>query len=56
MLKKLTINDLTVEVTQRCNMKCRHCLRGDAQDVDIFLSDIDGLLNQTEAIGQLTIT
>lgn len=56
MLKKLTINDLTVEVTQRCNMKCRHCLRGDTQDVDIFLSDIDGLLNQTEAIGQLIIT
>ena len=30
-----------IEVTRRCNMQCRHCLRGDAQNVDISNEIID---------------
>lgn len=56
MTEKLTLNDVAIEITRRCNMRCSHCMRGDAQDIDIFLCDIDALLDQTEAIGQLTIT
>lgn len=55
-INKVVFNDLAIELTRRCNMSCAHCLRGDAQDADIFLSAIDGLLNQTEAIGMLTLT
>ena len=32
---------VTIEVTRRCNMQCRHCLRGDAQNVDISNEIID---------------
>lgn len=31
----LYVNDLILEVTRRCNMCCDHCLRGDAQNLDI---------------------
>ena len=29
------VSDLMIEVTRRCNMCCDHCLRGDAQNLDI---------------------
>lgn len=29
------VSDLALEVTRRCNMSCRHCMRGDAQNIDI---------------------
>lgn len=53
---KLTFEYLTIETTRRCNMKCTHCLRGDAQEVDIDYKHIDDLLDQTEVIGHLDIT
>lgn len=53
---KLTFENLVVETTRRCNMKCAHCLRGDAQEVDIDYKHIDNLLDQIEAVGYLEIT
>lgn len=32
---KLNIDNLIVEVTRRCNLTCEHCLRGDAQNIDL---------------------
>lgn len=32
---ELCLESLVVEITRRCNMKCPHCLRGNAQRVDI---------------------
>lgn len=55
-MEKIVFNQLTVEVTRRCNMACGHCLRGDAENVDLTGLDIDGVLDQTEAIGRLIIT
>lgn len=55
-MDKVVINQLTVEVTRRCNMACGHCLRGDTENVDIYLSSIDEVLDQAESIGQLAIT
>jgi organic radical activating enzyme len=53
---KLTFEYLTIEVTRKCNMRCAHCLRGDAQDVDIDYKHIDDLLDQVEVIGHLDVT
>ena len=53
---KLTFEYLTVETTRKCNMRCAHCLRGNAQEVDIDHKHIDNLLDQTEVIGHLDIT
>lgn len=55
-MKKIVFNQLIVEITRKCNMVCGHCLRGDAQNVDIFSADIDGVLDQTETIGKLVIS
>jgi len=34
-MAKIYAIDLCIEVTRRCNMCCAHCLRGDAQNLDI---------------------
>ena len=55
MDKKITFARLDLELTRRCNLTCRHCYNGAAQDVDITRAMIDRLLNQTAEIGQLII-
>lgn len=50
---KLTFETLSVEITRRCQLKCAHCLRGDAQNVDLSYEAIDNLLGQTDAIWRL---
>lgn len=41
MLKISNAIDVAIEVTRRCNMKCAHCLRGDAQNMDVSKETID---------------
>lgn len=55
-MEKVVFNQLTIEVTRRCNMACGHCLRGDAENIDLTNMDIDSVLDQTEAIGRLIVT
>jgi len=55
-MKKYSIDNLIIEVTRRCNLKCLHCLRGDAQDKDIDDKYIEGLFQKLEYISFLTIT
>ena len=55
-MDKITFENLTIELTRRCNMKCGHCLRGEAQEVDIDRKYIDSLLDQTELIGGMFFT
>lgn len=53
---KLQFDNLVLEVTRRCNMKCAHCLRGDAQNADIWDQIIDALLRQTSYINAITFS
>lgn len=32
---KLSYEQFSIELTRRCNMKCKHCSRGDAQNIDM---------------------
>jgi hypothetical protein len=45
-----------IEVTRKCNMKCSHCLRGNAQKRDINLNDVNTLFSKIDGIGSLTIS
>ncbi|WP_242052476.1 radical SAM protein [Dysgonomonas sp. GY75] len=55
-MEKLRLNTLSIEVTRRCNMSCGHCMRGDAQDMDIRHKDIRNVLKHIRSIGYFNIT
>ena len=52
----ISIQNLAIEVTRKCNIKCAHCLRGDSQNKDIDLKYIDILLDQVNYIGHFCPT
>ena len=52
----ITLNCLILEITRRCNMSCDHCLRGDAQAMDIDPKVIDKVLDQVESVGSIVFT
>ena len=52
----ITIDNLIIEVTRRCNMCCDHCIRGDAEDMDMDLSIIDKLLDSEVNIQNVVFT
>lgn len=53
---RVAIEHLTVEITRRCQLKCAHCLNGDAQNVDMSAEIIDKLLDSVCSIGTLFFT
>jgi len=50
------IDSLVIETTRRCNMQCKHCCRGPAEDIDMQRSDMvnlfTALLNTCEETGE----
>ena len=56
MKKKFSIDNLFIETTRKCNMKCEHCLRGDSQNKTISQDYIDALFEKLFSIDILTIT
>lgn len=41
MKVRIECDTLVLEVTRRCNMRCNHCMRGDAQNLDMDKSIIE---------------
>lgn len=56
MDRKITINNLILEVTRRCNLKCKHCLRGPAENLSLGHGTVVEALHQLDAIGSITFT
>lgn len=54
--KKINVDHLVLEVTRQCNMRCAHCLRGDAQCVDMPNKIIDKVLDSVSEIYSVTFT
>lgn len=54
--RKPMIQELILEVTRRCNMSCAHCLRGDAQALNMSKEIIDKVLDSVESIGSVLFT
>lgn len=52
----ISIQNLAIEVTRKCNIQCSHCLRGNFQNKNIPLEFIDNLLDQVHAIGHFCPT
>lgn len=56
-MPKIIINNLYIEVTRKCNMNCNHCLRGEKENENLSLNDINKLFdNEILKIKNLTIT
>lgn len=55
-MNKLQLSEFCIEVTRKCNMKCEHCLRGDAEEIHIDNKYITKALENVESIGSLTFT
>lgn len=53
---KLTVDNLVIEVTRRCNMACAHCMRGDAQNKDMTREIIDRVFENIASVGIITFT
>lgn len=49
------IENLMLEVTRKCNLKCEHCLRGNAQNKSMTPDIISSLFAHVDSIGTLTI-
>ena len=51
-----TFNDVVIEITRKCNMKCKHCLRGNTQNIDMSMHYVKDFLSNCSHIGTLTIS
>ena len=56
MENKISISDLSIEITRRCNMICEHCLRGNAQKINIKEEYIENVLKQCDMISNVTFS
>lgn len=52
----MKIDELILEVTRKCNMKCRHCLRGKQEDIDADVSLLPNIFNEIKKINCITFT
>lgn len=52
----LDVSSLVVEVTRRCNLKCEHCLRGDAEDMDMDPELMATFLKNVKHVGEVTFS
>lgn len=55
-MQSTSISSLILEITRRCNMQCEHCIRGEAQALDMNLSIIDKVLDSGINFGNVTFT
>lgn len=55
-MKKINIYSLSIEITRQCNMCCIHCMRGDAENVNLDPNILNSFLKQVKDITTLTIT
>ena len=55
-MEKLTLDHVTIELTRRCNMQCAHCLRGDAENLDISTKYLEEFFSKVDYISNLCLT
>ena len=55
-MTRYSASDVVIEMTRRCNMTCDHCLRGDAQAMDLDMKYVRRLFDKVSYINHLTLT
>lgn len=54
-MKRYRFSALGIEVTRRCNKKCLHCMKGDAQDVTMDKKTMDKIFHDVEDVEWIAI-
>jgi organic radical activating enzyme len=52
----MILDNLIIEVTRRCNLQCCHCLRGEAENIDIDLKYVEEIFSKIDGVNILTFT
>ena len=52
----LDFDNIMIEVTRRCNLRCEHCMRGDPQNIDMSDAVLDRIIEQCSVVGHLSLT
>jgi hypothetical protein len=52
----MEIDNLIIEATRRCNLKCEHCLRGKAQCMDMSPDILSDFIKKNKVTGIYTLT
>jgi organic radical activating enzyme len=52
----ISIGSLVLEITRRCNMRCDHCMRGEAEALDMNFEIIDKLFESGIRFNDVTFT
>lgn len=55
-MKKYKYEELIIEITRKCNMKCAHCLRGDAQNITMSREVIDRIFEDAADCKKILFT
>lgn len=55
-MKKYKYAELMVEITRKCNLRCEHCLRGDAQNVTMSREIIDRIFEDAADCKEVLFT
>ncbi len=50
------VYNLVLEITRKCNAKCIHCLRGNAQNLTMSQEVIDAVFSKIDRVSSLTLT
>ena len=53
---KISCYSLILEITRRCNMACSHCMRGNAENIDMNRTIIEQVFSQVSNIDVLTFS
>lgn len=53
---KLTITEMVIELTRKCNMNCCHCLRGEVECLDISDEYLDQFFSNVNHIYTITLS
>lgn len=54
-MKKLKIKGLDIEITRKCNRKCKHCAKGEAQDITISKEIIDKIFSDVQDCEEISL-
>lgn len=55
-MERLNVKTLLLELTRECNLECKHCFRGDSQNVYMDLNIIDYIFKNVCRINEFLLT